>query len=163
MPRFSDGPAPKAGPRAALLDRFRGLAAGEGGSAVVEFVFLGLILLVPVVYFVLTVAALQGASFAATGAADHAAKSFAQAADEAAARTAAESAVRVAMSDFGLAEHSARLVLACDRSPCLQAGAAVLAPVHVEVPLPFSPVSSGFGLSIGRIEASATQIVGRFR
>jgi hypothetical protein len=39
----------------------------------------------------------------------------------------------------------------------------VQATVHVEVPLPFSPVSSGFGLTIGRIEASATQIVGRFR
>lgn len=143
--------------------RIRSAAGGEGGSAVVEFVFLGLILLVPVVYFVITVAALQGASFAAAGAADHAVKTFAQAKDDASARAAAEASVRVALSDFGLAEHSARLEVSCDRSPCLQAGAAVRAAVHVEVPLPLSPVSSGFGLAVGRVEASATQIVGRFR
>ncbi|MDP9885504.1 hypothetical protein J2W21_003027 [Sinomonas atrocyanea] len=141
----------------------RAAALGEDGSAVVEFVFLGVLLLVPVVYFVLTVAALQGASFAAAGAADHAAKAFAQAADDASAHAAAEASVRVALSDFGLAEQSARLEVACDRSPCLQAGTAVRASVHVDVPLPLSPVTSAFGLTVGRIDASATQIVGRFR
>jgi Na+-transporting methylmalonyl-CoA/oxaloacetate decarboxylase gamma subunit len=147
---------------ASALRRCRNEAAEEG-SAVVEFVFLGLMLLVPVVYFVLTVSALQGASFAATGAADHAAKTFAQAGDEAAARGAAQAAVELAMSDFGLAEHSTRLEIGCDRTPCLQAGGAVKAIVRVDVPLPFSPVTSGLGLTVGRIEASATQIVGRFR
>ncbi|WP_369044851.1 hypothetical protein [Sinomonas sp. P10A9] len=140
-----------------------GPVAGESGSAVVEFVFLGVLLLVPVVYFVITVAALQGASFAAAGAADHAAKTFAQSADEGAAQSAAQASVRVAMSDFGLAEHNTRLELTCDRSPCLQAGAAVRAVVRVDVPLPFSPVTQGFGLTVGRVDASATQIVGRFR
>ncbi|GAB4099792.1 hypothetical protein [Sinomonas halotolerans] len=138
-------------------------ARGEDGSAVVEFVFLGLMVLVPVVYFVLTVGSLQGAAFAAAGAADHAAKSYAQAADEEAAHAAAAASVRVAMADFGMAGHSARLELSCDRSPCLQAGAAVSATVHVDVPLPFSPVAEGFGLTVGRVDASATQIVGRFR
>lgn len=138
-------------------------AAGESGSAAVEFVFLGVLLLVPVVYFVITVAALQGASFAAAGAADHAAKTFAQAADEGAGRAAAEASVRVAMADFALAEHSVRLELTCDRSPCLQAGAAVRAVVRVDVPLPFSPVTEGFGLTVGRVDASVTQIAGRFR
>lgn len=140
-----------------------GPGGGESGSAVVEFVFLGVLLLVPVVYFVITVAALQGASFAATGAADHAAKSFARAADDASARASAEAAVKVAMADFGLADHTAHLELTCDRSPCLQAGAAVRAAVRVDVPLPFSPVAQGFGLTVGRVDASATQIVGRFR
>ena len=141
----------------------RAAASGDRGSAVVEFVALGLLVLVPVVYFVLTVGSLQGASFAAVGAADHAAKSFAQAPDEAAAHAAAEASVRVAMADFGLAEHSARLELACDRNPCLQAGAAVSARVHVAVPLPLSPAGQGLGLTVGRVDASATQIVGRFR
>ncbi|GAB2734840.1 hypothetical protein [Sinomonas soli] len=143
--------------------RIRGDARGEGGSAVVEFVFLGVLLLVPVVYFVLTVAALQGASFAAAAAADHAAKTFARAADESSAHAAAAVSVRVALADFGLAEQTSRLEVACDREPCLQAGAVVRASVHVEVPLPFSPVTSAFGLTVGRIDASATQIVGRFR
>lgn len=152
MPRSSDDPARPGAPSPA-----------EDGSAVVEFVFLGLLLLVPVVYFVLTVASLQGASFAAAGAADHAAKAFAQARDEASARAAAEASVRVAMADFGLAEGAARLEVACDRSPCLQAGAAVRTAVRVEVPLPLTPVGPGFGLTVGRVDAAATQIVGRFR
>lgn len=143
--------------------RLRGAARGEGGSAVVEFVILGVLLLVPVVYFVITVAALQGASFAAAGAADHAAKTFARAPDEASARAAAEASVRVALADFGLTERSARLEVTCDRTPCLEAGTAVRARVHIDVPLPFSPVTSAFGLTVGRIDASATQIVGRFR
>ena len=141
----------------------QGPATGERGSAVVEFVALGLLVLVPVVYFVVTVGTLQGASFAAVGAADHAAKSFVQAPDEAAAHAAAEASVRIAMADFGLSDHTARLELSCDRAPCLQAGAAVSARVHVDVPLPLSPAGPGFGLSVGRVEASATQIVGRFR
>ncbi|WP_245827950.1 hypothetical protein [Sinomonas mesophila] len=150
--------------RLAAARRSAGCAtAGEEGSAVVEFVALGLLVLVPVVYFVLTVGSLQGASFAAVGAADHAAKSFAQAADEEAAHSAAEASVRVAMADFGIVEHSARLELACDRDPCLQAGAAVSARVHVEVPLPLIPSGQGFGLTVGRVDASATQFVGRFR
>ena len=163
MPRSSERFRARAALLAAACRRAEGPAARERGSAVVEFVALGLLVLVPVVYFVLTVGSLQGASFAAVGAADHAAKSFAQAPDEAAAHAAAEASVRVAMADFGLAGHTASLELACDRDPCLQAGAAVSARVHVEVPLPLSPTGQGFGLTVGRVDASATQIVGRFR
>ncbi|XTR52881.1 hypothetical protein ACOM2C_06605 [Pseudarthrobacter sp. So.54] len=48
----------------------------ERGSAVVEFTFLSLLLMVPLVYFIITMAQLQGGSFAVVGAADQAAKVF---------------------------------------------------------------------------------------
>ena len=55
----------------------------EQGSAAVEVLVLGVLLLVPLVYLVLTVAALQGAAFAAEGAARQAARSIALAATDA--------------------------------------------------------------------------------
>ena len=48
----------------------------ERGSAVVEFTFLALLLMVPLVYFIITVSQIQGGSFAVVGAADQAAKVY---------------------------------------------------------------------------------------
>ena len=145
----------------------RGLHAEERGSAVVEFVLLGALLFVPVVYFVLTVGVLQGASFAATGAVDHAAKVFVRAPDQATGESAARAAVQVAMADFSMDSATWSLSVSCDRPSCLEAGTAVTVTVLVEVPLPLAPrlaPPAGPGaLTVGRIGASSTQIVGRFR
>ena len=48
--------------------------AGERGSASLEFLTVGMILLVPLVYLVLALAAIQGGSLAVEGAARHAAR-----------------------------------------------------------------------------------------
>src|SRR6478752_1023292 len=61
----------------------------ERGSAVVEFTFLCLLLMVPVVYFIITVGLLQGGSFAVVGAADQAAKVYVAQPDAASGRAAA--------------------------------------------------------------------------
>jgi hypothetical protein len=129
----------------------------------VEFVFLGLLLLllVPVVFFMITIAALQGASFAAAGAAERAAKSFAQTKDEASARAASEASVRVALGDFGLADHSARLELTCDRSLCLQAGGRRGRCRPRRRAPALQSVFRQLGLTVGRVDASSTQIGGR--
>ena len=68
-------------------------AGGEQGSAVVEFTFLSLLLMVPLVYFIITMGQLQGGSFAVVGAADQAAKVFVAQPDAAGGRAAAEQAV----------------------------------------------------------------------
>ena len=51
--------------------------ANEDGSAAVEFVFLGVLLLIPLVYLILTAGQVQGAAYAMVGAAEHAAKVYA--------------------------------------------------------------------------------------
>ncbi|MBW4041887.1 MAG: hypothetical protein HIU86_07125 [Acidobacteria bacterium] len=89
----------------------------ELGSAAVEVLVLGVLLLVPLVYLVLTVAALQSAAFAAEGAARQAARSIALATTDAEGRTAAESAVTVALADWHVDPAAAELTVRCSPDP----------------------------------------------
>ena len=162
MPPSSPEPARR------FLERIRTAMCLEGntneqGSAVVEFTFLALILMVPLVYFVITVGQIQGGSFAVVGAADQAAKVYVAQPDAASARAAAEQAVAIALADFGHGPGQANLAIACDPADCQAAGTAVTTTVNLSVPLPFIPFADSFRLSATEVEASATQLVGRFR
>ncbi len=86
----------------------------ERGSAVVEFTFLCLLLMVPVVYFIITVGQLQGGSFAVVGAADQAAKVYVAQPDAASGRAAAEQAVQLALADYGHPAENASLETSCE-------------------------------------------------
>lgn len=136
---------------------------GERGSAVVEFTFLALLLMVPLVYFIITVGQIQGGAFAVVGAADQAAKVYVAQPDAESGRTAAEQAVMLALADYGHPADKARMDASCQPSDCLAPGSAVTITVHLTVPLPFVPFSDSFRLNVSELDASATQVVGRFR
>lgn len=138
-------------------------AESQKGSAVVEFTFLALLLMVPVVYFVVTIGQIQGGSFAVVGAADQAAKVFVSEGDVARARTAAERTVKLALNDYGYGQEQARVEVACDRADCLSAGALVTVTVVLDVPLPMVPFGDALRLKASRLTASATQVVGRYQ
>lgn len=140
-----------------------GGARREQGSAVVEFTFLALLLMVPLVYFIITVGQIQGGSFAVVGAADQAAKVYTAQPDASAAQAAAEQAVAIALADFGHGPEQATVTTSCDPADCQAAGTAVTVRVNLTVPLPFIPFGDSFRLSATNVEASATQLVGRFR
>ncbi|ASN20910.1 hypothetical protein [Arthrobacter sp. YN] len=148
-------PAGRSGPGA-------GAPWGEQGSAVVEFTFLAVLLMVPVVYFVVTVGQIQGGSFAVVGAADQAAKVFVARGGLSDAGAAAERAVFLALGDYGHAPDKAKVEVSCDRADCLSAGARVTVKVTLDVPLPLMPFGDTVGLNAARLSASATQVVGRF-
>lgn len=133
----------------------------ERGSAVVEFVFLGVLLLVPVVYLVLTVGQLQGGSFAVVGAADQAAKVYVDAPAPGEADSRAREAARIALSDFGFSEEQASVEIACS-SDCLAPGSTVTVVVRLDVPLPLIPAVVGSYPSAATVDATSTQIVERF-
>jgi Flp pilus assembly protein TadG len=135
----------------------------ERGSAVVEFTFLALLLMVPLVYFIITMSQIQGGSFAVVGAADQAAKVYVAQPDAAAAQAAAEQAVAIALADFGHQSEAARVATSCNPTDCQAAGSTVTVTVSLAVPLPFLPFNDGFRLSASEVEASSTQLVGRFR
>jgi Flp pilus assembly protein TadG len=135
----------------------------ERGSAVVEFTFLALLLMVPLVYFIITVSQIQGGSFAVVGAADQAARVYVAQPDAATAQAAAEQAVAIALADFGHRAEGARLTTTCSPADCQAAGSAVTVTVSLTVPLPFLPFSNDFRLSASEVEASSTQLVGRVR
>jgi Flp pilus assembly protein TadG len=141
-------------------------ASGDGqrGSAVVEFTFLGLLLMVPVVYFIITVGQIQGGSFAVVGAADQAAKVFVTQPDASSGRAAAEQATMVALADYGHPAGNASVEISCDSDgDCMAPGSAVTVTVRLTVPLPFVPFGEALRLNASQLSASATQVVGRFR
>lgn len=139
--------------------------ADEQGSASLEFVTAGMILLVPLVYFVLTMSAIQAGSLAVEGAARQAARVFVQADDAASAQAAAIRAVEFALSDHGVDPASVDVSVSCTPRPtaCLTRQGYVTVSVALSVPLPLVPpvLTGDFPLTIP-LGATATQQVSRF-
>lgn len=138
-----------------------GSRVGEEGSATVEFVFLSLLVLIPVLYFTLTVTRIQAAGFAVSGAADQASRLAVHAKDERSARAAMERTVDLALADQDIPSGTAQMTVTCQPEECQRPGTAVTVQVTVDVELPFTP--PGLGLDVAHVSASGTQIVGRFR
>jgi len=138
--------------------------AGERGSASLEFLTAGIILLVPLVYLVLAVAAIQAAAFGVEGAARQAARIAAQrtATDSGGPAGAVDRAVRVALADYGVDVGSATVTLSCS-GDCTEPGTRVTARVRATVALPLVPeVLAATPMASVPLEASATQTVSRF-
>ena len=111
-------------------------AGGDDGSAIVEFLGVALLLLVPVVYLALTLGRLQAATFAVDGAAREAARAVVTATDATSAEQRVIAAVGLALADQGVdADPAAATSVACD-SDCLAPGTAVTVRVATDVPLP---------------------------
>lgn len=134
----------------------------EEGSAVVEFIFLAVLLMIPVVYLILTVGQVQGGAYAVVGAADQAAKVFVLSDNPAAAHQAAEQAVALAVTDLGFDAANARLTISCDGG-CLTAGSTVHARVELSVELPGVGAVPGIEATAATVDAAAHQKVGRFK
>jgi hypothetical protein len=112
----------------------------DTGSAVVEFVALGVLMTVPLVYLVLALARVQAAAFAADSAARAAARALAGSGDEAVGRVRASAAVLLALRDQGFTDDPAAAGrVTCSASPCLTAQGRVSVEVTVRVPLPGVP------------------------
>lgn len=134
----------------------------EQGSAVVEFIFLAVLLMVPLVYLILTVGQVQGGAYAVVGAADQAAKVFVMQRDLPAAQLAAEQAVRLAVEDMGFEASAAQLTISCSAG-CLTPGTTVSAHVQLRVELPVVGAVPGVNANAATVDSIATQKVGRFK
>jgi hypothetical protein len=146
-------------------DAARALASDEG-SASLEFITVGVLLLVPLVYLVLVVSSLQAASLGVEGAARQASRVFVQAETEAEARQAAERAIRVTLADYGLDAADAEVAVSCrpDPADCLARRGFVTVEIAAVVPLPFAPPVLGLDVPLGvTVRAIATEQVSRFR
>jgi hypothetical protein len=136
----------------------------EAGSAVVEFVFLAVLLMVPLLYLVLALARVQAGAFAVSMAAREAGRAYvtAESADTAAPR--ARAAAGLAFSDQGFDVRQTRLALVCDDEPCLRPDGRVRVTASVTVPLPLVPT---FARNVVPLEvpltASHVAVVDRFR
>lgn len=129
----------------------------DDGNAMVEFVYLSVLLMIPLFYALLAVFQIQGAAFAVTEASRQAGRAFVRAdtTEEGVAR--ASKAVRLAMGDQGVVDASVAPVFICDPSPCdLSSGQRVETKVRYTVSLPF--VGSFFGRGRAGIPVTGTHV-----
>lgn len=139
--------------------------ARDDGSASIEFLTVGLLLLVPTVYLVLALASIQGASFAVEGAARQASRVFVQAGSVAHGEAAAARAIAVTLADYGLSAQDADVAITCrpDPSDCLARRGYVTVAISVVVPLPLFPAALDADIPLGvPIDSVATEQVSRF-
>ena len=95
---------------------------GERGSALVEFVFIALVVFLPLVYLVAGFSAVQRGVFAADEAAREAGRALGTAADPVSGQARAEAAVRIAVADQSVQATDVRLAYAPPGSGCGAAG-----------------------------------------
>lgn len=112
----------------------------ERGTALVEFTWLAILLMVPLLYIVLAVFEVQRAAFGVSSAARAAARAFTQAPSEAEAWAQAEAAADLALRDQQ-AEPGRSLTVSCRPEPanCLAPGSVVTVEVSARAPLPLLP------------------------
>lgn len=121
--------------------------AEEQGNALVEFVVLAVVLLLPCLYLVLTLASVQSAVFAADVLARDAARIYATEPDPDRAGTRVAMLAASVLEDYHLDADPARLVrITCSASPCTSPGEDVRADVTIPVSVPgLGPVLGGGG------------------
>lgn len=131
----------------------------DDGSASLEFLTAGLILLVPVVYLIVSLGIVQSHTFAAQAAARHVARAVATATDVAQADTRAEAITRAIAAEYGMAADDLALAVECSGSgPCPGAGEIVRVTARTDAVLPLVPPVLGLDrLARVPIEATAVQ------
>jgi hypothetical protein len=137
----------------------------EDGSAALEFLTAGLLMLIPLIYLVLVMAEIQGGALSVEGASRQAARVYVQARSDADGQARAHTAAEFALRDFGLGAASRTVVVTCRPHPavCLTRRGFVTVTVTAAVPLPLVPsvLNLTTPLTIP-MSATSTEQVSRF-
>ncbi|WP_196834474.1 hypothetical protein [Mycetocola sp. CAN_C7] len=126
----------------------------------------GLILLVPLVYLIVTLASVQAGALAAEGAARQAARVFVQAPSPDEASVRAARAVEFGLADYGIPAEAASVAISCggtSTGECPARNSVVTVTIRIDVTLPLVP--DVLDLSTAAtipIQATAKQQVSRF-
>jgi len=134
----------------------------ERGSALVEVVWLAILLLVPLVYVVLAVFEVQRSAFAATAASRAAARAYVLAPSVPEAEQRARAAGQVALADQHVDPAGTRLTITCGGT-CLAPGSVVHVVVSGQVALPLMPPVFGDQPPSIRVQAEHSVPYGTFR
>lgn len=138
----------------------------DDGSASLEFITAGMILLVPLVYLVVALSQVQGGEYAVTGAAKQAARIFALSEDGTQANRRMAEAVSVTFADYEIPPASAQVSVRCSHGSggeCLVRGEVVTVRVRADIALPLVPdvLDLNEAASV-TVEGQTTQKVSRF-
>ncbi len=142
-----------------------GRRGSDQGSALVELTWLGLLLMVPLVYVIVSIITVQRSAFGATEAARAAGRAYILAPDVGSARVRAFEAARVAMHDQGVELAPSDLMIVCRPTPesCLQPGSTVEVRIDLEVGLPLVPAIFGESAASVSVDASHREPFGDYR
>ena len=137
--------------------------SAEEGSASLEFITAGVILLVPSVYLVLAISTVQSATFAVEGAARQAARVFVTSDSVEVAQARADQAIAFGFSDYGLDSGHAEVSVRCSESNCLSPDSLVTIDVRTVVAMPLIPPILGLNqVALVPVSSSSTAHVSRF-
>ena len=136
----------------------------ERGSALVELTWLGLLLLVPLLWIVLSVFEVQRGAFAVSGAARAAGRAYTLAPSDAIGQARAQAAARQVLVDHGIGELPLGMAVTCaPAGDCHVPGAVITVQVRSRVDLPLLPDVLGGGAPSFALNASHTVPIGQFR
>ncbi len=121
--------------------RLRCGKSGDRGSAVIEFILIGVAVMAPMVYVINCALMLQSAVLASTQAGREAARAFSMPSTVPQARQRANAAARVAFSDQGFEFPISAMRITCVDGGCLEPGSSVVVDINWRVPLPWLPDS----------------------
>ncbi len=142
--------------------RARG-APDERGSALVELTWLGILLLVPMIWIVLSVFDVQRGAFGVSAASRAAGRAYALAPDDATGQQRARAAARLALTDQGV-EAPFELSVTCTPYPhnCHSGTSVITVVVRSRVDVPMLPDALGGGSPSFRIESRHTVPIGQY-
>ena len=137
----------------------------ERGSAIVELTWLGLLLLVPLVYVIVAVFTVQRSAYGASEAVRAAARAYVLAPDVATANARAIEAARLSMRDQGVRLEPGDVAIRCRPTPasCLAPGSSVDVEIALHVDLPLAPPVFGRSAGSVSVRASHTERYSSFR
>ncbi|MDF8263493.1 pilus assembly protein [Luteipulveratus sp. YIM 133296] len=133
----------------------------ERGSAVVEFIVLGVVMTLPVFYLIVTLARLQAGTYAVAAASREAGRTYVTASSEADGAARAQVSARMAYQDQGFDDGA--VTVTCDADPCLTRDALVRTHATLAVQLPLLPDAlSGILPTAIEVSADHAERVDRF-
>jgi Flp pilus assembly protein TadG len=143
----------------------RSRPADERGSALVELTWLGVLLLVPMLWIVLSVFEVQRGAFGVSAAARAAGRAYALAPTDAAGRARAEAAARQALADQGLEGAPLEVAVSCRPFPqdCHTGTSVITVSIRSRVDLPLMPSVFGGDAPSFALDASHTVPIGQFQ
>lgn len=112
--------------------------ANDSGSAMIEFIVIGLLLTLPVFYLVITLARLQAGTYAVAAAARESSRMFVTAPDDASGARRSQAAAALAYADQGFVDDGT-LRIRCSKQPCLSPDSVIEGVTDLDVDLPLLP------------------------
>ncbi len=137
----------------------------ERGSALVELSWLGILLLLPMLWILLSVFEVQRGAFGVSAAARAAARAYALAPDDATGVVRAREAARVALDDQGVHGVRPEIRISCTPYPgnCHQGTSVITVSVHSRMILPLMPSALGGNRPSFALDATQTVPIGQFQ